>query len=156
MFQQHHRTASGKTLLVAQMDDEHLINMIGAIVSWAERATSQFQMVIAQTQEMERRRLNGHAAMAEAQRKMYGLPNLPTLSDAATQYAEAMNMLAGKLQPYLLEAWTRQMDEADQARMDELRVRWREAVGRSTALPNPEHVLLEAPAVMDEGDDVPF
>ena len=156
MFQQNHRTGSGKTLLIAQMGDEHLVNMVTTIVAWAERATREFHLIVAQTQDLERHRSNGRAAYAEAQRKMYGLPDLPSVSDATTRYAEGMNMLSGKLQPYLLEAWTRQMGAADQARMDELQVRWREAVGRSAALPDPDRVLLAAPVVIDESDDVPF
>jgi hypothetical protein len=153
MFQQSHRTASNKILLIAQMEDGHLLNMIGSVVSWAERATRQFHYIVAQTAALEQHQASDRAAYAQAQRKMYGLPELPTLSEATSQYAEGMNMLSGKLQPYLLEAWTRALSEADQAILDELRARWRKVVGRSAALPDPERVLLAAPEPLAEDDD---
>jgi hypothetical protein len=156
MFRQNHRTGN-KTLLIAQMDDEHLLNMIGAVVHWAERATGQFHRIIAQTEAMGRASAGGRAAYAEAQRQMYGLPDLPTLREATTQYAQGMNQLAGKLEPYLLEAWTRQLGEADQAALDSLRSRWRAAVGRCRPLPNSEQPLLDTPELIKDGEgDLPF
>jgi hypothetical protein len=154
MFQQNHRTANGKTLLVAQMDDEHLLNMIGAIVSWAERATSQFQTIVAQADETDRCKANGGAAIAEARRRMYGLPEPPTLQEAIIQYAQGMNQLAGKLEPYLLEAWTRELHVEDEEKFADLRERWAVAVGRNRALSHPGCALLAAPAAIE--DDVPF
>ena len=158
MFQQTHRTASGKTMLVAQMNDGHLVNMIGLIVSMAERASQGFEAIVAQTQKVYQSRANGHAAVAEAQRKLYGLPKPPNLQEAIDHYANGMNLLSIKLEPYLLEAWTRELSEACQAQLDDLRARWSTAVGRSTALPDPEHALLEAPVVLgDDGEDgLPF
>jgi hypothetical protein len=157
MFQQNHRTANGKTLLVAQMDDEHLLNIIGAIVSWAEQATSQFQIIAAQADEADRCKANGGAAMAEAQRKLYGLPEPPTMQEAITQYAQGMNQLAGKLEPYLLEAWTREFHIEGEEQFADLRDRWAAAVGRNRALSHPGCALL-APAISDDGaqDDLAF
>lgn len=160
MFRQSHRTAYNKTLLIAQMEDEHLLKMIGTVVFWAERATRQFHNIVAQTAELEQRQSIAAAAYVEAQRKMYGLPDLPSVSQAASQYAEGLNTLSGRLQPYLLEAWTRTLSPTDQAALDELQARWREAVGRSAALSNPEPMLLVAPKPLqeegDQDDYIPF
>ena len=156
MFQQNHRTANGKTLLVAQMDDEHLLNMIGAIVSWAEQATSQFQTIVAQVDEADRRKANGGTAMAEARRRMYGLPEPPTMQEAITQYAQGMNQLAGKLEPYLLEAWTREFHVEGEQQFADLRERWTAAVGRKRALSHPGRELLAAPVAIDDDDAVFF
>lgn len=154
MFQQRHRTGYGKTLLIAQMEDEHLLNMIGSVVSWAERATEQFFTIMAQAQDATRMLPNG-AAIAMAHRRMYSLPDPLKLDDVADQYGTAMNQLAGRLEPYLLEAWTRQLSEADQTVLDDLRSRWRAAVGRSSAMPNPEHRLVLAQSASDD-DGIPF
>jgi hypothetical protein len=156
MFQQNHRTANGKTLLVAQMDDEHLLNMIGAIVSWAERATSQFQTIVAQADEADRCKAKGGAAYAQAQRRMYGLPDPPTLQEAITQYAQGMNQLAGKLEPYLLEAWTREFHAEGEQQFADLRERWAAAVGRKRALSHPGCALLAAPAAFEDEGEFPF
>lgn len=157
MFQQNHRTGSGKNLLIAQMNDEHLLKMIGAIVVWAERATRQFHRIIAQAEIRERTGTSGRLIIAEAQRQMYGLPELPTRREAAAQYAAGMNALSARLEPYLLEAWTRQLSEPDQALLDSLRGRWRAAVGRSRPLPHPEQPLLATPELIeDDAGDLPF
>ena len=156
MFQQTHRTSGGDTLLIAQMEDEHLLNMIGQIVAWAERASGELHRIIVQTQEAERNNANGSLAMAEAQRKMYGLPPLPDLQDATGQYASAMNSLSAKLEPYLLEAWTRSLDEMTEAALAGLRERWQAAVGRTTALPHPKQYLALDAGTYDDEDDVPF
>jgi hypothetical protein len=157
MFHEAHRTGSNKTVLIAQMDDEHLLKMIAAIVVWAERATSQFHRIIAQIETRERAGNSGRAVIAEAQREMYGLPDLPDRREAAVQYAKGMNSLCGRLEPYLLEVWTRQMSEPDQALLDSLRSRWRMAVGRSRPLPNPERLLLATPDLIeDDACDLPF
>jgi hypothetical protein len=156
MFQHNHRTANGKTLLVAQMDDEHLLNMIGAIVSWAERATSQFHSFLAQAEIRERADNSGRVMIAEAQRRMYGLPEPPTMQEAITQYAQGMNQLAGKLEPYLLEAWTREFHVEGEEQFADLRERWAAAVGRNRALSHPDCALLAAPAAIDDENIVPF
>ncbi len=87
MFQQAHRTGSNKTLLIAQMEDEHLLRMIGAVVHWAERATGQFHRTVAQTEAMERAGNSGRLMIAEAQRQIYGLPDLPPLHEAERRAA---------------------------------------------------------------------
>ena len=156
MFQQNHRTANGKTLLVAQMDDEHLLNMIGAIVSWAERATSQFHSFLAQAEIRERADNSDRVMIAEAQRRMYGLPEPPTMQEAITQYAQGMNQLAGKLEPYLLEAWTREFHVEEEEQFADLRERWAAAVGRKRALSHPGCALLAAPAAIEDEDAVFF
>lgn len=153
MFKQAHRTGRNKTLLIAQMEDEHLLKMIGAVVSWAERATRQFHTFLAQAEVRERADASGRLMIAEVQRQMYGLPDPPTVREAAARYAHGMNTLSGRLEPYLLEAWTRDLSEADQAVLDGLRARWRKAVGRSAALPGAERVLLAAPVVPDQYDE---
>lgn len=154
MFQQNHKTSGGETLLVAQMDDEHLVNMIGAIVSWAERASGELHRIVAQTRAAARAEAQGDVALAEAQRKMYGLPPLPKLEDATGEYARAMNGLSAKLEPYLLEAWTRDLDDAAEEALAGLRERWQLAVGRDAALPHPKQLLALAGPLDD--DDVPF
>lgn len=157
MFQQTHQTARGKILLIAQMDNEHLLNTIGMIISWAERASEQLNEIIARTHAGERWETNGAAIMAEVQRKLYALPQPPSLEEAIEQYGKGINTLSARLEPYLLEAWTRELSEVDQAICDELRSRWRAVVGRGCALYHPERALLAAAAVpKDEEDDLPF
>lgn len=156
MFQQTHQTARGRILLIAQMDDQHLLNTIGMIVSWVERASQQLHDIVTRAGESDQRRANGSAIMAEVQRKLYALPQPPSLEEATSQYAEGINTLSGRLEPYLLEAWTRELSQPDQAIFDDLRSRWRAAVGRDRALYHPERELLAAPVIDEDGDDLPF
>jgi len=160
MFQQTHQTARGKILLIAQMDNGHLLSTIGMIISWAERAGEQLHDIIARTHEGDRWGSNGNAIMAQVQRTLYALPQQLSLEEAIEQYGTGINTLAGRLEPYLLEAWTRALSEAEQASFDELRSRWRAVVGRDCALYHPERELLTAPVanpVIDQDDDdLPF
>jgi len=156
MFQQNHRTARGKTLLIAQMEDEHLLNMIGAVVTWAERANSEMQDIMLRTQSAALMAAHGGDVFAEVQRKVYGLPKPPKLEEASEQYAGVINQLAARLEPYLLEAWTREFSVEGEETLAELRERWTATVGRNSALPSMHHHALAAPAALDEEDDLPF
>jgi hypothetical protein len=89
---------------------------------------------------------------------MYGLPDPPTMQEAITQYAQGMNQLAGRLEPYLLEAWTREFHVEGEQQFADLRERWTSVVGRKRALPHPGCALLAAPTVLDDDakDEFPF
>lgn len=157
MFQQTHRTANGKVMLIAEMDDDHLLNMIGTLVTWTERATSEMQDIVIRTQNAALLAAHGRVVFAEAQRKIYGLPKPPKLEEASEQYGAAINQSAARLEPYLLEAWTRELDVAGEETLAELRERWTAAIGRNSALPSVHrHALATPSASQDEDDDLPF
>lgn len=145
MFQQVHKTATGEQLLVAQMTDEHLLNMLDTVVSWAERATAEFRAVVDEVEEVETQVAFSGKSYLEAQRKIYGLLPPPDIEETTTRYATAIAQFSLRIEPYLLEAWTRRLDEEDEATLAVLRRRWQQAVGRSQALPHPQHTLLIPP-----------
>jgi hypothetical protein len=142
MFQQVHRIATGEQMLVAQMTDEHLLNMLETVVSWAEKATAEFRAAIEQIEEEEAQVAFSSKPYAEAQRQIYGLLPPPDIAETTARYATAIAQFSGRIEPYLMEAWTRRFDGDDDETFDALRTRWQQAVGRSWALPNPRESLL--------------
>ena len=144
MFQQMHRTATGEQMLVAQMSDQHLLNMLETVVGWAEKATGEFRSIVEATEAQEAEVAFSSKHYAEAQRKIYGLLPPPDIEETTTRYAEAIAQFSLRIEPYLMEAWTREFG-SDEETFVALRKRWQQAIGRSWALPNPRGLIAPPP-----------
>ena len=145
MFQQTHKTATGEQMLVAQMTDQHLLNMLDTVVGWAEKATAEFRAIVEQAEEHEAQVAFSSKPFTEAQRKIYGLLPPPDIEETTTRYAMAIAQFSSRIEPYLLEAWTRKFAGDDEETFVSLRERWQQAVGRNWALPHPQRALIIQP-----------
>ncbi len=159
MFQTTHTMSTGETILIAEMDDTHLLNMLSKIVSWAEDAGAEFNSIVRQHEHAQE-----PTPLTEAQRKIYGKQPLPNLADATASYARFITAVSAKIEPYLLEAFTRDWgapDDNSNDRFAEIRQRWQAAVGRNAALPNPSRKLLNQPrreaiSMTFDDENIPF
>lgn len=149
MLQSTHRTKDGMTMLVAQMADSHLLNMIALLVKTAEDARGELDDILLKAAAGQG---NGDA-WNEVNRQMYGLPKPPDISQATTEFAKGMNQLSAQMEAYVLEAWTRSMDEANYAKFNALSARWAAAVGRNRPLPASGNVVLLAEVAHDDWAD---
>lgn len=154
MFQQQHRTADGEVMLVAQMEDKHLLNMIGLIVRRAEQAKQEFARIVHEA-EAARDEAQADRVLAQTYRQLYGLPEPPDFKQASNQFATGMNALSLKLEPYLFEAWIRDFGD-DEDEFQDLRRRWRIVVGRDEPLPHHSRLALGSPGSFEEDDELPF
>lgn len=105
-----HHTKEGKTMLIAQMSDSHLVNYINLVLTKVEEAQD------AMHQDTD---------ATEYQKRLYGIQSI-TEEDAADITREALH----KLYPYLAEALIRpDVAVIVQARLIGV-------IGRSSALPS--------------------
>lgn len=159
MFQSTHTMSTGETILIAEMEDSHLLNMISKIVEWAEKAGDEFSSILRLHEQAQE-----PTHLIDAQRKIYGKQPPPNLAEATANYARFITATSAKIEPYLLEAFTRDWgapDDNSNDRLAEIRQRWQAAVGRNSALPNPNRKLLNRPrgeAIprFFDDDDIPF
>jgi hypothetical protein len=84
-----HRTKDGTTMLIAQMDDQHLINMINSMLR--------------KVQEAQRASQNMDKATA-FQRRLYNLPEV-----TEEEVADVTRAVIQGLYPYLAEAYLRDL-----------------------------------------------
>jgi hypothetical protein len=111
-----HTQRDGKTLLIAQMDDDHLNNMI--------------QLVLRKIEEVQS--LREPAQVDPYEQRLYGLKTI-TPEDAA----DAVRELIQKLYPYLAEAYLRGLEGP--------RIKLIEVLGRDKAIANIGGLYLPAP-----------
>ena len=66
-------------------------------------------------------------------------------TDSTTRYAMAIAQFSLRIEPYLMEAWTRKFAGDDEETFVSLRERWQQAVGRNWALPHTQRALIIQP-----------
>ena len=137
-----HTTAEGKMMLVAEMDNDHLLNTINLALGKVERVANEFTQIVS-TSETE------DTPYSEAWRIMYDIPKRSAKS-AAKEYAATVEMAAEYLAPYIIELFTRNFTDPQNARIGVLRHRWQTVVGRSAPISRSH-----TPPLMLEGVTVP-
>ena len=121
-----HTTAEGKTLLVAEMDNDHLLNTINLALGKVEQIAVEFTRIVSANEAED-------TPYSEAWRIMYDIPKKSAKS-AAKEYAATVEMAAEYLAPYIMELFTRNFTDPQNARIGVLRHRWQTIVGRSAPI----------------------
>lgn len=131
-----HRTAEGITMLIAEMENDHLLNWIDYCIRAAEKVATDFYRSVEEAQ-VER------TPYTDAFDKMYGIERrTPEIS--ANLYAETIDRLVSTLEPYFTEVFIRNFTDQQNHRIGILRARFQACVGRSSKLyPHSAPKLIE-------------
>ena len=134
-----HRTAEGVTMLIAEMESDHLLNWIDYCIRAAEKVAMDFYRSVEEAQ-VER------TPYTNVFDKMYGIERR-TPEVSANLYAEATERLVSTLEPYFTEVFIRNFTEQQNQRIGVLRARFQACVGRSSKLyPHSAPKLIEGRA----------
>jgi hypothetical protein len=104
---EQHTTRDGQMMLIAQMDNEHLLNLINFRLSRAEAAMHAVEE---------------SATICAIDRKLYALPEI-----TGERAAQIVRREIGALYPYISECWLRGVDT--------YRERFQQLLGREGQLP---------------------
>lgn len=127
-----HTTAEGRTMLVAEMDNDHLLNTINLALGKVEQIAVEFARIVSASETED-------TPYSEAWRIMYDIPKRSAKS-TAREYAQTVEMTAKYLAPYIMELFTRNFTDQQNARIGVLRHRWQTVVGRSAPI-SRSHIL---------------
>lgn len=121
-----HRTADGATMLIAEMESDHLLNWIDWCIRKAEGVAMDFLRSVKEAQVES-------TPYTKAFDKMYGIERKTQEVSAAT-YADTIEHLVAILEPYFTEVFIRNFSDAQNQRIGTLRARFQACVGRDYKL----------------------
>lgn len=121
-----HSTADGTSMLIAEMDSDHLLNWIDYCIRAVEKVATDFMRSMEEAQVEQ-------TPFTKAFDSMYGIERRSPEVSAAI-YASAVNKLVSTLEPYFTEVFIRNFTDAQNYRIGTLRARFQVCVGRSQRL----------------------
>ena len=142
-----HRTADGQTMLVAEMESDHLLNWIDYCIRKAEGVALDFLRSVEEAQVES-------TPYTKAFDRMYGIER-KTPEVSASSYADTVEWLVSALEPYFTEVFIRNFTDQQNQRIGTLRARFQACVGRSYKLNSRSAPKLiegwaKLPQVLDE------